>query len=241
MDYQNSFINRVDSFLHAIHTFPNCYDNELKVAIEMINPLPNESIVNIGGGGIYLQKFLNENINYIPLEFSKEFSEKCNIPFCKYDSLPLQNDSIDKFLILALLHHFNENERDILYKEIYRSLKKGGKLILSDVIINSDQDLWLNIVVDQFNPFGHKGNFFSEEDSELLIQNGFDVKIENKKYYWEFQDENEMIQFMKHLFYLKISDEKCLSFLKQVFDIKNENNKIKLEWILIYFICSKID
>lgn len=238
MDYQDSFKYRVDSFLYAINKYPNCYDNELLIAIEMLDPKSYDTIVNLGGGGINLNKFLNKDINYIPLEFNSEFSKICNIPLCSFNQLPFQNDTIDKFLILALLHHFTIEERDILYKEIFRSLKKDGVFVLSDVIINSKQDIWLNQVVDKFNPFGHKGKFFDENDKNLLLKNNFDVKVSHKKYFWEFTDENEMIQFMKHLFYLQIDNQKCLELLNNTFNI-SINNKYSLEWELIYFICKK--
>lgn len=238
MDYSLSFQNRVDSFLNAINTY-NCYDNELKIAVDILNCKTKQKVVNLGGGGLNINKFLSSDIQYIPLEFSKEFSERCNIPLTNYNKLPLNNEEIDRFLILALLHHFTEEERFILYTEIFRCLKQDGIFVLSDVIIGSEQDKWLNQIVNKYNPFGHNGRFFSEKDRYLFEQVGF--KVENKIiiYDWIFKDEKEMCLFMKELFYLNISEEKLKQELYDTFIIKKENNEIKLQWKLIYFINTK--
>jgi len=238
MNYQNSFQGRVESFLYAVTNY-DCYNNELKIAVDYLDCNKKDIVVNLGGGGININKFLNEDITYIPLEFSTEFSEKCSIPLVKYDNLPLENDSVNKILILALLHHFSDEERDVLYKEIYRVLKKDGKFILSDVIKGSRQDIWLNKIVDKFNRFGHKGIFFTKEDSILLERNCFKVDMRKIKYYWEFKDDKEMCNFMKNLFYLDISEHFLLETLYNTFIIIKEDNIVKLEWELIYFICTK--
>jgi SAM-dependent methyltransferase len=218
MDYQSSFKRRASSFLNAVNNF-DCYNNELKVAVEYLSPQEGESIVNLGGGGININKFLPTTVEYIPLEFSKEFSELTGIPLVKHSELPFESRSIDKFLILALLHHFSHAEREELYTEIYRSLKSGGKMVIADVIKDSKQDFWLNKFVDRFNPFGHNGVFFTKNDSKLMEKVGFDVDIRKIKYNWEFSDLNEMCFFVKSLFYLDISDEYLQNSLENIFII----------------------
>ena len=78
MDYHNYFNKRVDSFLYAINKYENCLNEELKTAINNLNIKDNDILVNLGGGGINLEKFIDNKIKitYIPLEFNKEFSEK---------------------------------------------------------------------------------------------------------------------------------------------------------------------
>lgn len=239
MDYHSYFNKRVDSFLYAINKYENCLNEELKTAINNLNIKDNDILVNLGGGGINLDKFIDNKIKitYIPLEFNKEFSEKINIPYCNYYNIPLKDNSVDKIIIMALLHHFNDKERNKLYKECYRILKKDGIFIICDVIKNSNQDIWLNTIVNKYNPLGHKGIFFNEKDDILIKNNNFNVDIKIEKYNWIFNNKDEMIDFMKNLFYLNIELDKLYELVKEILNYDDINNKF--DWKLIYFISTK--
>ncbi len=122
MDYNSSFENRAKSFLFAVNTYPHCMEYEFKNAIEELELKDGEILLNLGGGGLNLDKHITKNIKYIPVDFSKEFSRLCNIPHINYNKLPFRDNSVDKIIILALLHHFTNDERTELYRECYRIL-----------------------------------------------------------------------------------------------------------------------
>jgi ubiquinone/menaquinone biosynthesis C-methylase UbiE len=240
MDYNSSFENRAKSFLFAVNTYPHCMEYEFKNAIEELELKDGEILLNLGGGGLNLDKHITKNIKYIPVDFSKEFSRLCNIPHINYNKLPFRDNSVDKIIILALLHHFTNDERTELYRECYRILKPSGKFVVADVFKGSKQDTWLNTFVNKFNPFGHNGNFFTREDALLLSFEGFSIDTKIKKYTWWFNDEKEMFNYVKSLFYLAVSDKQLREALdSSLKSYIGDDNKHHFNWELIYFICSK--
>jgi ubiquinone/menaquinone biosynthesis C-methylase UbiE len=240
MDYNCSFENRAKSFLHAVRTYEHCMEYEFKNAIEELDLKDGDILLNLGGGGLNIDKYISKNIQYVPMDFSKEFSNLCSIPFTTHNKLPFEDNSVDKIIILALLHHFTNQERSELYSECFRILKDTGRFVVADVIKNSVQDTWLNTIVNRYNPFGHKGVFFTHEDSLLLAMENFLIDTKNKKYTWWFNDEQEMVTYIKNLFYLSIDNTE----LRKVIDYNlkpylSDDNKVHFDWELMYFICTK--
>lgn len=239
MNYINTFRNRARSFLYAVNKYNYPMNNELQIAVNTLNLTSGDTLLNLGGAGLDLKRFINKKVNYIPLEFSSEFADISGIRLIKHHSLDFNTNSIDKVLVLALMHHFDNKEREQLYKEVYRVLKPGGKFIVADVIRDSLQDFWLNNVVDKYNPFGHSGLFFTEEDKHLFTKCGFDVKVEIKKYTWYFENTQVMLEYLRNLFYLSIKDKELLDVATNVLRFYNKDNQVHFDWQLIYFICSK--
>jgi SAM-dependent methyltransferase len=235
MNYNNSFSKRIKSYINAVTIYKNVLDEEILNIIDELNLKENNVVLNLGAGGFHLDKFLDNKINYIPYEFSKEFALEENINYCKYDNLPFKNNSIDKIIIVALLHHFSDEERLILYKECYRILKNDGLLLVADVIKNSTEDLWLNEIVNKYNINGHIGKFFDQNDNKLFTEVGFNIENKIKKYNWNFTDDISMIDFMKKLFYLKIDNNLLMRLVKE----KLNYNNCKIDWKLIYFLARK--
>ncbi len=238
MDYIDKFNARIEKFTYAVTKYGHCMENEFKTAINELDLKDREILVNLAGGGLNLNKYVITNTKYIPFDFVKEWTNfDKNIIYTCYKKLPLENSSVDKIIILAVLHHFTDQEREELYKECHRVLKKSGKLVIADVIKNSDQDIWLNTFVNKYNPFGHNGQFFTNDDAKLLENNNFNVIIKDYKYCWWFNNGAEMLDYMKSLFYLDISDEKLMDGINSVLKPKLEENKYYIDWQLKYFIC----
>jgi len=213
-------------------------ENEFITAIDELELKDNEILVNLAGGGLNLKKYIKPKINYIALDFSLEWcSYDKDLIYTSYEILPFKNNSVDKIIILAVLHHFTDEERSKLYKECYRILKKTGKLVIADVIKNSNQDIWLNTFVNKYNPFGHKGKFFDIEDKALIESNDFIVKLKNKKYNWWFTEKKELLDYMKNLFHLNISDDILMYNIDSILKPFIINNNYYFEWQLMYFIC----
>jgi SAM-dependent methyltransferase len=242
MDYLNKFNNRVQKFMYAVNKYEYCMENEFKEAIHELELKDGDILVNLAGGGLHLNKYISNKITYIPFDFSLEWCKYDDSIKCiSYESIPLNNESVDKIIILAVLHHFNEFEREIIYKECSRILKKSGKLIIADVIKDSKQDIWLNTFVNKYNPLGHEGSFFTVKDSNKMICSGFHVEIKNKKYCWQFNNKNEMIDYIKNLFYLNISDDDLIYNMNCLLNPYKKDSKYYFDWELIYFICSPLN
>lgn len=238
MEYITSFTNRTHSFLNAIEQHPHVLDEEINTAIEMLDLKKNEILLNAFAGGIPLQKYINKklNISYLAFDTHKDFITN-DIHYFTFDNIPIESQSVNKIICLATLHHLNITERNTIYNEFYRILKPGGMLVIGDVIHNSTQANWLNIFVNKYNSNGHKGIFFTSNDSSLIKQNGFKINSSIANYNWNFKSENSLIHFCKLLFGLNLcQDDKFL--FDNIKKYLHYNNG-KIPWQLIYFQCAK--
>jgi len=232
MDYDLVFETRAVDYNYAVQTYPNILNNELSTAAFMVDAQPNEVIVNIPGACVDISKYLPSSVIYKPYETNRIFSSLTGISYTANFDIPEPNNSVDKVISLASLHHSTDDERIEFYKSAYRCLKPGGKLIIGDVCIDSQEDKWLNEFVNKFN--GHNGKFWSVDDAKLM--HNFNVKTEMKKYPWVFSSQNEMIDFCKHLFGIKnASDMEIAEGLKKYLNA----SVTEFEWSLLYFIAIK--
>jgi SAM-dependent methyltransferase len=155
-----------------------------------------------------------------------------------FDKIPIHSNSINKIICLATLHHLNIDERRSLYKELYRILIVGGRILIADVIDKSSQAKWLNEFVNAYNSNGHKGMFFTKDDSTLIKGNGFSVDTSIHEYNWNFKNNKELLHFFKLLFGLDLckDDTFLLNSIKEYLYYNNG----KIPWKLIYFNCTKL-
>lgn len=238
MDYIKSFTNRAHSYLYAIEHYKNVLDEEIITAVDNLHLEKNDVLLNVFGGGIPVDKYINKelNVKYLSFDMHKDFISN-SIQEFTFDNIPLESHSVNKIICLATLHHLDVNERNIIYNEFYRILIPGGILLIADVIENSNQARWLNEFVNKYNSNGHNGLFFTNEDSTLIKTSGFNVDITVQNYYWNFENEKTLIEFCKLLFGLNL----CNDDIMLLNSIKNYLDYIdgKIPWKLIYFSCTK--
>lgn len=242
MNYSKSFLNRVNKYIYAINKYPYAFEKEFKTAIKYLNIQDNDYIINLFGGGNPINKYIDNDIkyNYKEYENNDEFCKELNISKINIDNIPEKNSSVDKLLILSTLHHFNNEEREKIYIECNRVLKKDGLLVIGDVLKYSKQANFLNVFVDKYNTNGHKGQFFEIKDKELLEKNGFKVEIKIEKYLWLFRTKEEMIDFTKNLFCLEnIEDYLIYENLNNYLNVYHDFKWWYVDWQLIFFICKK--
>ena len=246
MEYDNVFSVRAKSYADAIRLYPKALENEYKNAANIIScdlKIHNKKaiIINIPSAVDRIEEFLPTGSLYVPLEINNEFIKEDignKTKKCSLYSIPFCDESVDRVLSLASLHHSNHNERKQFYEETMRILKSDGKLIIGDVYKGSTQDKWLNVFVNEYNSLGHNGKFFNEEDNNLLKQCGFIVETKIIEYDWEFESKNSMIDFCSKLFYLdKADNQDTEKGILQYFP--NAFEKHKIPWKLIYLIAKK--
>lgn len=238
MDYLTSFTNRAHSYSNAIELYNNVLDEEIITAINNLQLKKDDVLLNVFAGGIPIDKYINKelNIKYLAFDMHKDFIVD-SIQKFTFDKIPLESNSVNKIICLATLHHLNIYERNILYNEFYRVLLPDGMLVIADVICNSPQAKWLNEFVDKYNTNGHKGLFFTANDSKLIEKNGFNVDIYIENYNWNFQDEKNLLHFCRLLFGLNLcnDDDILLKSIKKYLHYIDG----KIPWKLIYFNCIK--
>lgn len=125
--YNINFMNRVNDYMYAIERYSHVLSEEFENIINELDLQENDILLNIDGVASPIHKYIKNksiNIDYKVID--------SNIYFCKYYGLipfdyhqiPYSDNSIDKIIINASLHHVSIKDRLILYKEVYRILKK---------------------------------------------------------------------------------------------------------------------
>lgn len=236
--YEEIFNQRGKSYHLAMGKYPHARDEEFLAATIRLKQERNSTILDLPAGGGYLQKYLNEKINYLPYDFSGEFNDNHQrIKKCREGKIELADESVDEVVSLAAFHHIVA--RDEFYSEMQRILKTGGQFILGDVIADGKLDRFLNGFLDTWNSMGHKGMFITDKDINEIEKTGFKVKFEKDQYFWRFRTQQEAIEFFRLLFCLdlKPSDREVIQALEELGVSKK--NGFDICWELGFILCEK--
>lgn len=166
----------------------NAYDTFKKIE-EIGNFSISDTVVDIGGGTGRIARFLAGKVKRVTvIDSSLKMIEQCrkhsgiNCVIAGGEKIPLENDSVDKIIIVDAFHHIHGKSETIM--EIKRILRQNGK-----------------VIIEEFNPltFGGKlivifekilrlNSVFYEPSAlaDLFLKNGFKVNLfdeKNKSYY----------------------------------------------------------
>ncbi len=231
--------------MYAITKYRYVMKEEYDCTIEELQLQKGDTLLNIDGVGFPMDTYINEMeyITYYLLESNPEFAKYKKIDPFYYHHIPLDDASMDKAVVHATLHHVSREDRIMLYREVYRVLKSDGLFLVSDVMKYSKEDNWLNRIVNEYNPNGHNGLFFDMDDIYDMKSVGFKVSIKDKKMKWYFRNYYDLVDFMKHLFYMK-NTKSSAEVYNLVFDhlhilYDKEKSMHYIEWTLLYFLCKK--
>jgi len=137
--YSDIFQKRADRYHAAMAAFPMARRQEFQHAAQRLALTPGSAVCDIPAGGGYLADFIDGcQVCFHFLETSHEFAVQCPrssrhrvIECALAGTLPLADNSMDRVLSLAALHHVNNKPG--IYREFKRILRRGGKLVIADV------------------------------------------------------------------------------------------------------------
>lgn len=204
-NYTNDMIGCVPHYLKLMSCFTEALPKEF-------NP---ENILDLGcGNGNVTSKLLEvfPNANYTLLDASLEMLNLCQEQFKDYkieyvtsyfQDYDFKTDDYDLIVAGFSLHHCDSEEKKVLFKKIYMSLKKGGVFSYTDLMISKDNpkhpalveewkafvnnnfpdgEKW-NWLMDHYNEFDKPDNF--KDQIEWLKDAGFTaIEITTRKDYW---------------------------------------------------------
>jgi len=110
--------------------FKNVRDEEFENIIEIADLKENHVVLDIPAGGCYLSWYLPKSINLIPVETTKTFANLCeentgmkSVLVENVYNLPFEDNSIDRIISLAGIHHLTDEEKEKLTNTIQWDIK----------------------------------------------------------------------------------------------------------------------
>lgn len=246
--YSEIFDKRGLSYHMAMLRNPNARRDEFEEMLTLVAPFSNMTICDAPSGGCFLRGFITDNqIKIIAVDSSSEFfdaiPEASNLHRLanELNDIDLPDCSVDRVVSLAGLHHITE--RQTFFHEACRITKRGGALCIADVRKGSPVDSFLNIFVDRHNSMGHRGDFLDNNIVEELEACGFrNVFYYTKKYFWHFENPDEMAVFCKLLFGIdKASEAEVLRGIEEYLGYQTDSGACHMNWELLFARGEKLE
>ncbi len=148
-----------------------------------------ETVVDLGSGGGFdcflVSKKIGENGKVIGIDMTRKMVDKArenakkrgvsNVEFklAEIEDLPLEDDSVDVVISNCVINL--SPDKDKVFSEAYRVLKKGGRMYISDIVLleelseeqKNDEDLLAGCVA---------GALLKEDYLENIKKAGFEIK-----------------------------------------------------------------
>ncbi|MCG8669450.1 MAG: class I SAM-dependent methyltransferase [Pseudomonadales bacterium] len=238
-DYESIFHTRGSAYDNAMHQFPNARDQEFQQVIDRARIRDNCAIIDVPAGGQYLKGHLPESCNYQPHEPCSTFTGSDIAS--QLLPLPFSNKSADIAISLAGVHHIEDKEP--LFKDIFRVIKPQGQFILSDVTHDSPVAHFLDEYVGKHNSTGHNGIYLDENTASEIQQAGWSIQSkEQVNYHWKFDNKEDMAQFCNTLFDLRnTSIKQTINAIDDYLKIDTlPKDRIGMRWSLMTICALKL-
>lgn len=241
--YRDIFELRGRWYHQAMETFSDARSQEFLSVIAKADLAPRMTIVDVPSGGAYVSQYIND-AHLIGLETSQSFAqlaaanEQCVVLY-ENDSLPLEDDSIDRVLSIAGLHHV-ENKTPI-FNEMRRITKPNGRIVLADAAEDCAVRYFLDDFVGEYSETGHSGWYFGDDTRLQLQEAGLTiVKDERLKYLWCAPDLNQLAEFCRMLFGMTLADTETIAKgLVERLGVCEVDGQVGMNWQLHCFTCEK--
>ncbi|MCX6822196.1 MAG: class I SAM-dependent methyltransferase, partial [Candidatus Aenigmarchaeota archaeon] len=148
--YYNELAKKYDSYVPMLPQYRHL-TNEI---VKQIKADKNSRILDVGvGTGFSATCIFNKHKSKMfGVDISEEMLKKCekNIQDLKTEfvlkkenatKLSFENNYFDYVVSVFTLHHLEDNKKLVALKEIFRVLKKNGKLIIGEVLVDVEGDL----------------------------------------------------------------------------------------------------
>lgn len=241
-DYEKIMQQRFKGSSHVMRQFPFARRYEFTNAIELADLADGLTVVDYPSGGGYVEPFIENDVDLLNFDVIEPFLVQGRDGLSKDkkfgdsdNKIPLAACSVDRLLSIAGIHHIANLKP--FFNETYRILKPGGIFVIAEVLSGSPPARFLNEFVDRYSSSGHKGLFLDHNTCMLLRQCGFNnVSVRDKEYPWIFNNEQEMIDFCRGLFFLDLaSDEIIRQGLNEYLGFRRSGSEVRLEWMLSFF------
>ena len=168
-----------NKFRNIVH---NDFKKEKNIIMQEFDVKSNKKILDFGCGvGQYSVIFKPENYTGVDLDFNNiNFAKKNfkgNFFLNKPNKLDFPNDKFDFIMALAMFHHINNLDLEIILKEFKRILKPKGKIFIIDLLPHKYQKNILSNILISLD----RGRFIRDINDLIQIFSKF-FKI-NKKYF----------------------------------------------------------
>lgn len=243
--YRDIFNIRGQMYHDAMAQYPQARAMEFQLPLAELDLQPGDTLIDLPSGGGYLADYISHDINLHCLESSQAFAQLCqakghHVSLFSNDQLPLPNQSVDKIVSIAGLHHIEDKVP--LFTEMQRILKSQGQICIADVEHNSPVALFLDDIVHRYTETGHRGSYLGEHIVLELEQAGFQ-QIQHKQihYTWNFPSVEAMVSYCRLLFGMeKASLEQVHLGIKQYLGYQEDKDgAVGLDWQLCCLMAYK--
>jgi SAM-dependent methyltransferase len=205
-DYTEHFNVRGSTYDRAMHHYPRARDQEFGQLVDRAQLRGQMTVGDVPAGGGYLQDYLPEGCTWRGYEPCATFNHNAPSPPSAASQpllpLPWEDNSLDAAVSLAGVHHIDDKRP--LMSEVIRTVRPGGRFVLSDVAEGTRVARFLDGFVGGHNSTGHEGVFLGDRTLAELSDTGWRIaSCEQVHYHWIFEDRVAMTAFCTTLFDLR--------------------------------------